>query len=247
MNKSYILKNVVVVRKTPVHKKLSQNNRNKAAFLYIIRGEYVFYTSKGALSAGENDIVYIPKGARYSYVIYSETADGILTDFELETENETLISKVPVKLKATGELKQTVNDLLLCFYREEQFDVMAKLFCLIAAFDATVRKKESFGKISPAVDFLKTHFNKDVSVKALADLCGLSESHFRRLFQKKMKMSPLKYKTAVVIKHACTLLKSEDMNITEVAESLGFSSIYAFSRVFKKEMGISPKKYAEIK
>ncbi|MBR3942068.1 MAG: helix-turn-helix transcriptional regulator, partial [Clostridia bacterium] len=37
------------------------------------------------------------------------------------------------------------------------------------------------------------------------------------------------------------------MNITEVAESLGFSSIYAFSRVFKKEMGISPKKYAEIK
>jgi len=94
------------------------------------------------------------------------------------------------------------------------------------------------------VDFLKTNFDKDVSVKELAMLCGLSESHFRRLFLKKMGMSPKKYKISILMKHASALLKSEDMNISEVAESLNFCSIYAFSRAFKKEMGISPKKYA---
>ncbi len=247
MNKSYILKNVVAVRKTPTHKKFDQNNRGRAAFLYIIKGAYVFTTPKGVLSAGEGDIVYIPKGARYSYIIHTETAEGILTDFDLETEDETLISKVPIKLRATGELKQTVNDLLLCFYREDRFEVLSKLFSLIAAFDAKVRKKENFGKIAPAVDFLETHFDKGVSVQALADLCGLSASHFRRLFLQKTGVSPIKYKNAVLIKRASALLKSDDVTIGEVAETLNFGSIYAFSRAFKKEMGISPKKYAETK
>ncbi|MBQ7039916.1 MAG: helix-turn-helix transcriptional regulator [Clostridia bacterium] len=246
MNKSYILKNVAAVHKIPTNKRLNQNNRSKAAFLYITKGNYAFTTERGGFSAGEGDIIYLPKYSCYSFIINSDKAEGIMVDFDLETEKEVLISKVPLKICANAEQKQTVNELLLCFYRDEQFEVLSKLFKLISMFETEIEGKEKFGKISPAVDFLKTDFDKVVSVKELAALCGLSESHFRRLFLKKMGMSPKKYKNSILMKHASVLLKSEDMNISEVAESLNFCSIYAFSRAFKKEMGVSPKKYSQM-
>ena len=36
------------------------------------------------------------------------------------------------------------------------------------------------------------------------------------------------------------------VNISEIAESLGFDNVYAFSQFFKKEIGISPKKYMNL-
>ena len=36
------------------------------------------------------------------------------------------------------------------------------------------------------------------------------------------------------------------MSVTEIAERLGYSSLYAFSRTFKEAFGTSPKQYAKL-
>ena len=80
----------------------------------------------------------------------------------------------------------------------------------------------------------------------IAELCGISEGHMRRLFAEKLGRSPIGYKNALAAQAACTLLRPDGMNVSEVATSLGYPDIYTFSQAFKKEIGVSPKKYANL-
>ena len=49
------------------------------------------------------------------------------------------------------------------------------------------------------------------------------------------------------LSQACFLLKSTDMSINEIAEQIGYENISFFYRLFKKQYGISPKKYRKCK
>ena len=59
-----------------------------------------------------------------------------------------------------------------------------------------------------------------------------------------MGKSPVRYKNQLVMKYACRMLESGAMNVSEISNALGFSDIYTFSQTFKKEIGISPSRYA---
>jgi AraC-like DNA-binding protein len=66
---------------------------------------------------------------------------------------------------------------------------------------------------------------------------------FRKVFQEHMGISPGHYRIRRRLDHACQLLHYHDLNIKQVAQSLGYPSPYEFSAQFKKHMGISPKEY----
>lgn len=247
MNSGYSVKNITVTRMVPSKVQLKQNNRIRAAFFLILKGEYVFETETGSFYARENDVVYLPAKSSYSFVTNTTKNETIITDFELETDEDVVLSRVPEVISAGAEGKRLFFDLHSAYYQNAEFAVLSNLMGIAALFEANLNKNDKKDKITPAVKYLESHFDEAVSVKELAGLCGLSESHFRRLFLEKMKMSPVKYKNSVLMRHACALLQADDMNITEVSESLNFCSIYAFSRAFKKEMGMSPKKYLLMK
>lgn len=67
----------------------------------------------------------------------------------------------------------------------------------------------------------------------------------RRLFAEKLHTTPVGYKNAQAAQAACTLLRMDGMRVSEVATALGYPDIYTFSQAFKKEIGVSPKKYAD--
>ena len=71
-----------------------------------------------------------------------------------------------------------------------------------------------------------------------ARLCGLSKSHFIRLFCKCIGMPPQKYRTSLVMREAKHLLKNNSVSVT--AYLLGFSDVFYFSRLFKKTVGYPP-------
>jgi AraC-like DNA-binding protein len=50
----------------------------------------------------------------------------------------------------------------------------------------------------------------------------------------------------VRMQQAKTYIANSDMSISEISEKVGFANIEHFSRVFKKNMGISPQKYRKI-
>ncbi len=97
--------------------------------------------------------------------------------------------------------------------------------------------------LKPALEYISLYYTGHIEMKTLADLCCLSETHFRRTFVSVMGTSPLSFITAARINQACVLLISTDKSILSIAESVGITSISSFNRSFSQIMGVTPREY----
>ena len=75
-----------------------------------------------------------------------------------------------------------------------------------------------------------------------ADLCGMSEAGFRRLFREYMGVSPVDYRNDIRLINARNKLQSGEYNVSEAAYESGFSNLSFFIRLYKKKFGYTPKK-----
>ena len=71
------------------------------------------------------------------------------------------------------------------------------------------------------------------------------ERYLKKLFIKKLGVSPIKYIIQLKINHACDLLHSKRCSITQVSELCGYDNVYYFSRQFKEYTGTSPAIFIE--
>ncbi len=79
------------------------------------------------------------------------------------------------------------------------------------------------------------------------DVIPFAPDYFRQVFQKTTGYSPLQYLTFKRISYAKQLLRLNypgSMSIQEIGRRSGFVDSYYFSRIFKKETGLSPKEWA---
>lgn len=97
--------------------------------------------------------------------------------------------------------------------------------------------------ISPALDYMEDHYNIKISMDDLAQVCHMSNSHFRRTFRSIMNISPLDYLNSIRIMKACNLLCSTENSILSISEAAGFPSISNFNRHFIRLVGLSPREY----
>ena len=97
--------------------------------------------------------------------------------------------------------------------------------------------------IVPALEYIKQNYMTTFSMDYLAELCGLSPTHFRRIFNLAMGRSPLEYLNTVRINKACYQLRSTENSILNISEDVGFHSISSFNRYFSRMIGMSPREY----
>lgn len=98
-------------------------------------------------------------------------------------------------------------------------------------------------KIRPALVHIETHYDEEIKIRELAEICNISEPYFRKLFVSCMKISPLEYINTVRIQKACEFLQKEDIPMSTLAWKAGYSSVSTFERNFKKIVGESPKQW----
>lgn len=95
--------------------------------------------------------------------------------------------------------------------------------------------------ISPALDFINKNYMQQFTIDHLADLCHLSVTHFRRVFNSIIGVSPLEFIMNTRIARACVLLRSTEDSILSISEQVGFHSISSFNRCFLKTMEVTPR------
>ncbi|AIG28321.1 AraC family transcriptional regulator [Brevibacillus laterosporus] len=112
-----------------------------------------------------------------------------------------------------------------------------------------VRQVEQLGmkKYSPvirsAITYLKEHLGEKIGLKEVAQNCCLSVYHFSHLFQRETGYSFLEYVHRMKLQKAVIYLETTDLSIKEIAFELGFEDANYFSRLFKKQMNMSPREY----
>ena len=129
------------------------------------------------------------------------------------------------------------------FFEDDPLRSLSEFYALLCDLYAKMERSDyvpKFSKIHPAVEYLKNHCTDPVKVSELAALCGYSEAHFFTLFQSLMKVTPITYKTNLMIQRGIQELLETNDSLDTIAARLGFSSANYFCRVFTKTVKRTP-------
>lgn len=98
-------------------------------------------------------------------------------------------------------------------------------------------------KMNAVTDYMMRNIHKSLSLREICLDLGFSESSLKRLVQQTCGQSPLAYFTDLKIAQAEWLIQHSSMNMTQIAQQLGFSSVHYFSRVFRQKTGLTPSEF----
>ena len=96
-----------------------------------------------------------------------------------------------------------------------------------------------------AKDYLHTHYREHITLDSLASALGVSVSQIKRVFQDQVGRSMVNYLTDLRMGQAKRMIREGNLNFTQVAEQVGYDSIYYFSALFKKRTGMTLTEYAK--
>lgn len=105
------------------------------------------------------------------------------------------------------------------------------------------RKHISKNGLAAAVQFIHQNLSSSITVQKISDVACMSKASFYRYFKNEFGMSPVEYINKERIKKAIELLNQPNNNVTDVSYKLGYSSLSHFIKLFKEQMGITPKQY----
>lgn len=111
----------------------------------------------------------------------------------------------------------------------------------------TLEEKRLNSYIERSVNYIAEHFAEEIKMSDVAGECGLSESHFRRIFEESMSMKPLDYLNMIRIDKACELMQTTDYAMEEVGFRVGYQTPSTFNRNFKKLTSKTPYQWKKDK
>ncbi len=105
---------------------------------------------------------------------------------------------------------------------------------------ADVRHKDTIYK---AVDYIKRNYIEQITLEDVAKHVYLNPSYFSKIFKNEMNCTFVSYVNKVRINFSKSLLMDKSIPLTDVSTLVGFDDQSYFTKVFKKEVGITPGKF----
>ncbi|GIM28780.1 AraC family transcriptional regulator [Clostridium polyendosporum] len=97
--------------------------------------------------------------------------------------------------------------------------------------------------IVKSIEFIEKNCSNNIKITDIAHYVGLNRSYLTSLFKSNLNMSPQAFLLNFRMDKACELLGNVELSIGDVARSVGYTDALAFSKVFKKSKGMSPREY----
>lgn len=111
-------------------------------------------------------------------------------------------------------------------------------------FDVTYGKQQEYlEKFTNVCNYINEHCTEDLTLDGVAEICSFSKFHFARLFKQFTGHSFYRYLNRKRIERAEKYLIDPEMSVTEIALKSGFSSLAAFTRMFKLIQGCTPTEF----
>ncbi len=244
--------------KLPTHR---PRGRLDFQILYITSGKAYFYFNNSkeptVVTAGHM-VVYRPKEPqRYIYYGVDQTevywvhftggnVKNLLRHYGIKDEMQvintgTSLEYVRIFKQMIQELQRGQTD-----YKESLVLLLLQLFILIhrQLSKEQIRKNEYLDReMELAIQYFHSHYNTEINIENYAVSRGMSISWFIRCFKQYTNTTPMQYLVSIRITNAQVLLETTNYNITEIGRIIGYENPLYFSRIFRKQKGISPSEY----
>lgn len=174
----------------------------------------------------ERDTLLLPK-----YYHFGSTGDFIKVSCLLDeavkhNKNHMDNYKIMCALKVMEAFIETYRSYLL-YTLQESASVMPK----------------SYHKVQRLLEYLNSEYAVKITSGDIEEISGSNFDYINRIFKKMTNQTIFAYLNTVRINHAMELITTTNMKMSEVGQSVGFTDLYYFSKVFKKAVGVSPSNY----
>lgn len=112
---------------------------------------------------------------------------------------------------------------------------------------ACLKEREKIRKdpVEQALFMIHSEYMTELSIQELAGRLNLNRSYFSAIFKDKTGVSPGKYLLNFRMERAVQLLKKHGCSVTVTANSVGYSDVFTFSKMFKRVYGCSPNAFVK--
>jgi two-component system response regulator YesN len=104
-------------------------------------------------------------------------------------------------------------------------------------------EKRNHDVVKMAREFIEMNYAKDIDLEEISSYLQISPYYFSKLFKKKTGKNFIEYLTQIRLEHAKLLLTNSCKSMKEICMEVGYGDANYFSRIFKKNVGISPTEY----
>lgn len=144
--------------------------------------------------------------------------------------------------------RQMIQELQMCKddYEELLQMQLRQIFILLHRQLSTTRKVDNSqiaDEIDRAATYFNENYNQNISIEDYAASRHMSTSWFIRNFKQYVGSTPMQYILSMRISNAESLLENTEYNVTEIGLIVGYDNPLYFSRIFKKQRGLSPSEY----
>lgn len=241
--------------KLPTHR---PKGRVDYQLLYIAAGKaYFYFDGKEEIVTAGHMVLYRPKEVQ-KYVYYGEDQTEVywvhFTGSDVKRILKTYGFPTTGHVLYTGTspdyqmyFRKMIQELQLCrpHYKEVLAMTLRQLFIMVSRLDISEKRISSYiqNEIEEATYYFNEHYNTDINIEEYAAKRHMSTSWFIRNFKHYNGVTPMHYILTMRIANAQSLLKSTSYNVTEIASIVGYDNPLYFSRLFKKQTGLSPSEY----
>lgn len=218
--------------------------------LLYLQGLSIVYQRKDGttVTASDGDVVYTPTGSEYRAVLChfrDEKSHTVGINFLLTDENgEQGVLSEELTVFPAGN-----PHLSALFHRtaamENSPDLLKKRVMVLEILSSLVERKGTGirREIRPALERMTEHPEENMSVAAMAVLCGMSQTYFRKLFREELGVSPATYRNRLRLERAARYLEYGQISVQEISDTLGYGTVSHFIKEFRRLYGVSPAKY----
>lgn len=242
--------------KIPTHR---PRGRLDYQFIYVASGKAHFYfQGKEEIVSAGNIVLYRPKEEqRYYYYGQDKTevywvhftgnnVKNILRKYSITDDMHTIYTSTSLEYKHLFHLM--IQELQLCRtnYEELLVHYFMELLIMIQRLievKPKKRKVQFMQKMDDAVHYFQEHYNEPISIEQYAESQNVSVSWFINNFKSYTHITPAQYILNLRIMNAKTLLETTEYNISEISRIIGYENALYFSRIFRKQCGMSPSQF----
>lgn len=230
-------------------------------YLYLLhRSRVRFVAPAEFLYEGQRTITFLRPGQCVTMERIEEYFAYDLLEFSPEGDEIRLVNELPLPTApytatyfyATSGLIQTMS---FTYYSADKYRTEKNNATFLAILYGTASGDEEPTDKSPGnllyhkirrLRVLACDDSKNWTVAAAAKYVGLSESRFSTLYKRIFGTTFMSDVIRNRIQGALDLLKNTDASVAEIAREAGYDDVAFFHRQFKKQMGITPRKYREL-
>lgn len=199
----------------------------------VSRWEYLFIDVESFLRRQYKD-----RPSMVDRILNRVESKAFISTFEQNRKMSGLIGCIIEEMRSRREFyKESVTGYLLSLLMEISRTAQAD-----GMDQQSFQKEEDQGeeRVMKAMEYIAEHYREEIRVSSLAEMCHVSETHFRRIFEKITHTTPVEYVNMIRIQNACILLTETSDSVEQIREKVGFPTASTFNRNFKKLVKMSP-------